>query len=216
MSSTSGSWRMRGRCRSARSWSDRCARRVSLAAVVAVPDRNAVAPPELAADAPVADVLQPVQVDAGPAIRDTGAGGRRGPRQWPAPPAAPSARTTAATGTARSTVSQRSQRRTGTRYGSVLTSRPCASRSATMLLARLEAVEPGVAAAVVVDAPVGVHDDQRRQAVALAHLEVVGVVRRRHLHRAGAERRVDQRVGDDRNRPVHQRQDDAACRAGRW
>ena len=41
-----------------------------VAAVVAVPDRDAVPPPELAADAPVADVLHPVQVDPGPALGD--------------------------------------------------------------------------------------------------------------------------------------------------
>ena len=34
-----------------------------------IPDRDAVAPPDLAADAPVLDVLQPVQVDLGPAVR---------------------------------------------------------------------------------------------------------------------------------------------------
>jgi hypothetical protein len=37
---------------------------------VAVPDGDAVAPPDLAADAPVADVLHPVQVDALEALRD--------------------------------------------------------------------------------------------------------------------------------------------------
>jgi hypothetical protein len=34
----------------------------------AVPDGNAVAPPELAADAPVLDVIEPVQVDFRPAL----------------------------------------------------------------------------------------------------------------------------------------------------
>ena len=33
-----------------------------LAAVVAVPNRNSVSPPELAADAPVADILHPVEI----------------------------------------------------------------------------------------------------------------------------------------------------------
>ena len=43
---------------------DRCAGH----AVLVVPDRNAVAPPELTADAPVLDVVEPVEVDLGPAL----------------------------------------------------------------------------------------------------------------------------------------------------
>ena len=41
-----------------------------LVAVTTIPDRDPVPPPELAADAPVADVLQPVEVDLGEALRD--------------------------------------------------------------------------------------------------------------------------------------------------
>ena len=57
-------------------------------AVGAVPDRDAVPPPELAADAPVADVLHPVEVDLGealgedltrPSLRDGLDRRRRGP-----------------------------------------------------------------------------------------------------------------------------------------
>ena len=51
-----------------------------------------------------------------------------------------------------------------------------------------------------------VHDVDLRQVVAQAGLEVIGIVRRRHLHRAGAELRIRQLVGDDRNLPIHQRQ----------
>ena len=47
---------------------------------------------------------------------------------------------------------------------------------------------------------------ERRQVVALADLEVVRVVRRGDLHRAGAELRVDVLVGDDRDAPAGQRQ----------
>ncbi len=38
--------------------------------VLAAPDRDPMSPPELAADAPVADVLEPVEVDLLPAVRD--------------------------------------------------------------------------------------------------------------------------------------------------
>ena len=47
---------------------------------------------------------------------------------------------------------------------------------------------------------------RRGQVVPLADLEVVRVVRRGHLDRAGAERRVDVLVGDDRDPPAGQRQ----------
>ena len=47
--------------------------------------------------------------------------------------------------------------------------------------------------------------------MALADRIVVGVVRRRHLHRAGAELAVDVVVGDDRDDPVRQRQPHAAA-----
>lgn len=41
-----------------------------LAAVVAVPDRDLMAPPELAADAPVVDIFQPMVVNLDETIRD--------------------------------------------------------------------------------------------------------------------------------------------------
>ena len=41
-----------------------------LAAILAVPDRDAVSPPQLAADAPVTDVFHPVQVDLGETFGD--------------------------------------------------------------------------------------------------------------------------------------------------
>ncbi len=51
-----------------------------------------------------------------------------------------------------------------------------------------------------------VHHGDGRQAVALADLEVVRVVRRGHLDGAGAELGVDVLVGDDRDGAVGQRQ----------
>ncbi len=73
-------------------------------------------------------------------------------------------------------------------------------------LPRFHAVEPGISArrgghlAVLVD-----HFDAR-QVVPLARLEIVRIVRRRHLHRARAELRIRQIVQNHRDRPVHQRQ----------
>ena len=56
-----------------------------------------------------------------------------------------------------------------------------------------------------------VHDRRHRQAVPAADLEVVGVVRGGHLDRAGAERRVDVVVGEDRDSPADHRQLDVAA-----
>lgn len=53
-----------------------------------------------------------------------------------------------------------------------------------------------------------VHDREGRQVVTLADLEVVRVVGRGHLDRAGAELGVDVLVGDDRDGAVGQRQPD--------
>ena len=70
------------------------------------------------------------------------------------------------------------------------------------------------------DARLVVEDRRRREAVATAGLVVVVVVGGRDLHRAGAERRVDDRVGDDRHvaldeRDAHAPPDDARHSAGR-
>ena len=65
MSSTSGSWRRLVAAAAGRS-RRRPRRHGHRPAGVAVPDRDAVPPPELARDAPVADVLHPVQVELRP------------------------------------------------------------------------------------------------------------------------------------------------------
>ena len=75
-------------------------------------------------------------------------------------------------------------------------------------LAGLVAVEPRVGAALGRDGRVGVHDVDLGAVVPLADVEVVGVVGRRHLHRAGAEGRIDEVVGDDRDLAPHERQHD--------
>ena len=74
-------------------------------------------------------------------------------------------------------------------------------------LPRLEAVETLVRAGVLVHLRDFVHHVDLRQVVAQAGLEVVGIVRRRDLHRAGAELGIGEDVvGDDRDLAIHQRQ----------
>ena len=73
-------------------------------------------------------------------------------------------------------------------------------------LARFEAVESGIRSGVLVHVRVLVHHVDLRQVVAQSRLKIVGIVRRRDLHRAGAELRLREFVGDDRNLALHQRQ----------
>ncbi len=74
------------------------------------------------------------------------------------------------------------------------------------LLARFVAIEPRVAAGVLIHHRVLVHEIDLRQIVSQSRLKVIGIVRRRHLHRAGSELRLRQFVGNDRNLALHQRQ----------
>ena len=74
------------------------------------------------------------------------------------------------------------------------------------LLARDKAVQPRIHAALGVDVRRIVHHVDRRQIVPLAQREVVGIVRRRHLHRAGAEFGAHPFIENHRNLASHQRQ----------
>ncbi len=94
-------------------------------------------------------------------------------------------------------------------YSSRARMRPAASRSATTRSRASATVNPGVALArgrghqaVLAD-----HADAL-EAVLVADLEVVGVVAGRDLQRAGAEVGLDVVVGDDRQAPPDERQDE--------
>ena len=78
-------------------------------------------------------------------------------------------------------------------------------------LARLVAVEPRVRAALFGDGGVGIEDVDLGAVVALRDLEVIGVMSRRDLDRAGAERGVDVLVGDHGDVPPEQRQHDGGA-----
>ena len=76
-------------------------------------------------------------------------------------------------------------------------------------LLRLGGGQARVLAGLLVHQPVLADHRDLLEAVRAADLEVVGVVARRDLQRAGAELGVDVGVGDDRQAPADQRQD--AC-----
>jgi len=66
-----------------------------------------------------------------------------------------------------------------------------------------EPVEPAVGLGhLVVQMGIEPEDADQRQPVALGHGVVVGIVRRCHFHAAGAEARIHGRIGDDGNAPA--------------
>ncbi len=172
-----------------------------------VPDGDLVAPPQLARDAPRADLLHPLQVDAGPALGHE--------------PHRPS-RTTSIAGSASGSMRMNhcseisGSTRAPERWlnGHLVRCRPRARAPAPRPRAgRRSARAPphrqagerlprlGVHAAVLAD------DGELLQAVLAADLEVVGVVARRDLQRAGAEVGLHVGVADDRQPAADDRQD---------
>ena len=199
MSSTSGS-------RSQPSPSGALGAHVGL--VAAVPDRQLVAPPELARDAPGPDVLEPVEVDAGPRV--LGVEGDpavldhldRGTRQLVhvAEPLQRDQRLDAAARAVRV--------RHVVLVGLGARDQPLVAQCRDHVGARLVRLHPAEAlrrsvghAAVLAD-----HGDLV-EALPAADLEVARVVPRRDLERAGSELGIDVLVGDDRQPSPDERQD---------
>ena len=171
-------------------------------AVRAVPGRDAVSPPQLPADAPVADVLEPVVVHLREALRDDldparahGFQPHIGHRLHLHEPLRAHHRlddlaARAASGAPAS----------GTVLG--LDGQPRGFHVGPQLLARLEAVHARVGPAGRVHLRVLVEHADDLQAVALPDLEVVRVVAGRDLQRARAELHVHVGVVDHRDRPL--------------
>ncbi len=76
---------------------------------------------------------------------------------------------------------------------------------------RLEPVQPVERCSGTDDIAALAENRDGRQSVSAADLEVVGIVRGRHLDGAGPERRVDVLVGHDGDLPAHQRQLDGGA-----
>ena len=180
-------------------------------AVRAVPDRNPVAPPQLPGDRPVVHVVDPVEipgrqlrrVDPGAALPDGVPGGLGQRRDLDEPlQGQPWFDHVVGAGT----VSDGVQVRNPLGDDPALPAQFLLDRGP-----RLEPVHPVENRSGVGDPCVLGHDRRHRQAVPAADLEVVGVVRRGHLDRAGAERRVDVVVGHHRDLPVQDRQQHGAA-----
>ena len=187
------------------------------AARIAVPHRNAMPPPELPRDVPVANGLEPVDVHAFPPLGHECGCGRRARLRAPARRAASSSRTTGRTGAARPPC--RSDSSAAPRAGaappspsapaslSIATMRSRASKRSMPRKLRRHALD-GLAGLTRVARRLLAHRTRRgehhrhRKLVTLADLEIVRVVRRRDLHGAGPERRIGVAVGDDRDLDV--------------
>ncbi len=180
------------------------ARHRDLAARGAMPRRNAMAPPELPRDAPVMDVVHPLEVGLRVHLR-------REPD-------------VAFLHRGDGLVSQRlnldeplhREPRLHHRLAAVAVAHVVgvllhAGQQALCfevvdnLLARDVAIETRVGAAFGVDVRRLVHHVDGGQVVPLPEREVVGVMRGRHLHRAGTEVPAHPLVQDDGNRAVHER-----------
>ncbi|CDN46068.1 Uncharacterized protein BN871_KJ_00010 [Paenibacillus sp. P22] len=172
---------------------------MKLAAGVAVPGRNAMAPPQLAGNAPVADVLDPVQVDLLEAVRHEvhalagllGFDRAFGERLHCHEPLRGQVRLD--DGAAALAVPDLMHMVLDADENAALL------KVGDKLLARFGAVEALVRSGLGVHDAALVHDDDLGQAVALADLEVVRIMGRRDLDRSGAEVLLDIIVCDDRN-----------------
>jgi len=162
-------------------------------------------PPELARDAPVTDVLEPVQVDLLEAFRDdtdapvphhldSGLG------QWRHAYEPLQRNPRLDDGVAALAVSHRVMVRLGFHQ--------IAGRvdGLQQLPAGLEAVQPGKRPRLGAHGGVVVHDVDERQPVARPDLIVRRVVRGSHLHSTGAEGRIHRLVSDNRDQPANDRQ----------
>ena len=176
-------------------------------------------PPDLPADAPVLDVLQPLRVSLLPVVRDQANAARAHGVKGRAGDGGHAAGAAVRLHLAREVhVPLVGQIRLDDGAGAI----PARHHQRVVLhrvqqaggfevgddlFARFVTVEAAISRRrLVVDARVGRHHVDLGQPVALADGEVVEIVRRGDLDAAGAERRVDVLVRNDRNLPIAQRQ----------
>ena len=177
-----------------------------LAAVLAIPGRDAVAPPDLARDAPVADVVHPFIVglfpllgdDPGPALLH-GIDGLFGQGFGVDEPLLRQVRLDG--GLAPVALAH------WHRVGGLVDEIALLLEILLQLSPARETVHPQVGARVFVHDPGLVHDHNDIEPVSEPELVVVEVVGRGDLHRAGAELLVHHGVGDDGDPPVEDRKD---------
>ena len=179
-------------------------------AVAAIPGGDAMSPPYLAGDTPVADVFHPIKIrplphggdDPGPSLLHRLEGGF-GQRLGPDEPLL--GEEGLHHGLAAITVPHAVMVVLNLQEGSVplevlddpfTTLKPLHALVGTGLLGHV---------------PLFVNNLHCLQMMALSDLKVIGVMGRRDLQGPGAELRIDICIGDDRDAPIHHRQDDVAA-----
>ena len=174
-------------------------------AVRAMPDRDPVSPPQLPRDAPVVHVIDPgeparlqalgVDHDVAATDRVTGGLGHRRNLDPPLHAQPRLDRLTAALGVP-----------DAVQIGAFLGDDAAVlGQRLTHRIACLEPVQAVELRSGARDPAGGVHDGGHRQVVPQADLEVVGIVGRGHLDRAGAELRIYVAVGDDHDVALQER-----------
>ena len=179
--------------------------RILIAARLAAPDRNAMAPPQLARDAPIADVLHPVVIhtleppgDHPNAAVFNSIDRRARQRLHPHEPLLAEHRLDD-----RPTALAMPDRMP---VRLDLLDQPQPLKVGDDDLAAFEAVHSLVRPRLGVHRAVACHRDDRRQAVSLANLEVDRVVPRRDLERSGPELRVYRLIRNNRDLALDDRQ----------
>jgi hypothetical protein len=183
------------------------ARDIDVAALV-VPRGNAMAPPQLPADAPVLDLVHPLEVFLRPALRhearasvlDGFDGGLRERRDAHVPLIGqPRLEHRAAAISAWN----------GQRMRLDFLQQAERLEVCDHEFASLEAIERAILLRhLVIERRIRIEDVDERQVVTLADFVVVEVVPRRDLHAAGAERRIGVLVADHGDQPICERQSD--------
>ncbi len=169
---------------------------------IARPRRDAMSPPQLARDAPVINIIHPVQINLPVVVRDDGdfAALHRlycAVSEWLDFDEPLLGEPRLNHGPAAVALAQ------GERVIFFADQKSLLLQIRKHTFAGFIAIESRVRARVLVHVRVLVHHVNLGQFVTLARLKIVGIVRRGHLHRSGAELRLRQFVDNDRNLAIH-------------
>ena len=174
------------------------ARHGHFAAVIAVPHGDAVPPPELAADAPITDVLQPVVIDFGEALRhNAGFSAADGFQRL----VGQGLNFDEPLGGDHGFDNLAAALRAGhvERVRLLFDNQVLSAHIFPEFLAALETVHASILAAVLIDMGLFVENVDEFQPMCLTNGIIVGVVRRGDLDRTGTKLTIDIFIRDDRN-----------------
>ncbi|MBT9163230.1 MAG: hypothetical protein DDT24_00134 [Chloroflexi bacterium] len=179
-----------------------------LPAILAVPDGEAMSPPELPADAPVADVLHPVEVYHGETLGDDlNAPVNHRFDRWSSQRRHLDKPLPGGQRLNHSSAALAMTYRVGVRFD--LDQQPLFLQVCQQGMARGKTVLPLIWAGVFIQRGIRIHYVNERQLFSLRDLEVDRVMCRGNLHRAAAEGGVHGIIGNNGNLAPDRRQDSA-------